>query len=117
MNEILVLDESAMMDLPCPEWEGPAELHFGTRATRFWFQSRRTVLQVSPACMAADVEAGGLSLKIPKGERIDRTSSCMKNCTDRIGYCCIRTNEILYAVVSHQGLVSAVPHWDTGEEN
>lgn len=70
VNEILVQEESALMDLPCPGQGGPAELHFATKATSFWFQSRRTMLQVSPACRAADVEAGGLSLKIPNGERM-----------------------------------------------
>lgn len=67
MNEILVLEESA---LPCPGWGGPAELHFATKATRFWFQSRRAMLKVSPPCMAAGVGAGGLSLKIPEGNRM-----------------------------------------------
>lgn len=70
MDEIFVLEKSALMDLLCPAWGGPAELCFATKATRFWFQSRRIMLQVSPACIAAEVEVGGLSLKIPKGKRM-----------------------------------------------
>lgn len=124
VNEILVLDEPALMDLPCPGWEGPAELHFATKATRFWFQSRRTMLQVSPACVAADVEAGGLSLKIPKGKRVTGPAHVWQIAVAGLGITVLEQVKsfMLQCPTRVWGLVCHYPipvvlQWDTREEN
>lgn len=121
VNEILVLEKSALMDLPCPGWGGPAELCFATKAT-FWFQSRRIVLQVSPACIA-EMWSRRTVPQYPKRQEEDRTSSHMTNCSDSTGYC-IRTRKsfMLQCLTRVWCLVCHFPipvmlQWDTREEN